>query len=241
MQPLKLRTGPTSPFEAEAMELLRAIDRYQPPPGQKQRVRIRLFEQPAVRRIRILWPALVIGLVLVAAGASAAVGSRGIRQAQVSGSMAAGPQKLATVAAAPLALRSAKEQATLSPKETVTLAADTSQQLGNQESNAAASDHSSHLETPVHVAQPSEKVLVFDAMRALRREGHPERAASLLAQYLRRYPEGSLAEEALALSIEAATVLGDPRARGLADQYLARYPAGRFRSAAERARARFEP
>jgi hypothetical protein len=125
--------------------------------------------------------------------------------------------------------------------DTVPVAEGTTQLLGNQESNAGASDHSSRIETPVHVAQASEKVLVFDAMRALRREGHPERAASLLAQYLRRNPEGSLAEEALALSIEAAIVLGDPRGRSLADKYLARYPTGRFRSAAERARARFEP
>ena len=241
MRPLKLRTGPASPFEAEAIEFLRAIERYQPPPGQKQRVRIRLFEQPAVRQIRILRPALVIGLVLVAAGASAAVGSGWIRNAQVSGSMPTGPQKLAPVAAVPLALRGEKGQVTLLPDDTVTLAGGTTQQLGNQELNAAYSNHLSRIEAPVHVAQPSEKVLVFDAMRALRREGHPDRAASLLAQYLRRYPEGSLAEEALALSIEAATVLGDPRARSLADQYLARYPTGRFHSAAERARARFEP
>jgi outer membrane protein assembly factor BamD (BamD/ComL family) len=88
-------------------------------------------------------------------------------------------------------------------------------------------------------SQPSEKVLVFDAMRALRREGHPERAAKLLDEYLRRYPSGSLAEEALALSIEASTALGDSKAKSLADRYLAHYPAGRFRAAAERARARF--
>jgi outer membrane protein assembly factor BamD (BamD/ComL family) len=89
--------------------------------------------------------------------------------------------------------------------------------------------------------QPSEKVLVFDAMHALRREGHPEQAAKLLGEYLRRYPQGSLAEEALALSIEAFTSLGDPKAKNLADRYLVLYPNGRFRAAAERARARFAP
>jgi outer membrane protein assembly factor BamD (BamD/ComL family) len=82
-------------------------------------------------------------------------------------------------------------------------------------------------------------VLVFDAMRALRREGHPERAAKLLDEYLRRYPNGSLSEEALALSIEASTALSDPKAKMLAERYLARYPEGRFRAAAERAQAKF--
>jgi outer membrane protein assembly factor BamD (BamD/ComL family) len=82
---------------------------------------------------------------------------------------------------------------------------------------------------------------VFDAMRALRREGQPERAARLLDDYLRRYPKGSLSEEALALAIEAKSALGDPRARVFAERYLSNYPDGRFRSAALRARARFSP
>jgi outer membrane protein assembly factor BamD (BamD/ComL family) len=98
---------------------------------------------------------------------------------------------------------------------------------------------STRLDSPARASPASEKVLVFDAMRALRREGHPEQAAKLLNDYLRRYPQGSLAEEALALSIEAFTALGDPKAKSLADRYLALYPAGRFRAAAERARARF--
>src|SRR5689334_6336909 len=81
--------------------------------------------------------------------------------------------------------------------------------------------------------------LVFDAMRALRQDGQPERASRSLDEYLRRHPEGQLAEEALALSIEAASARNDPRAKDLASRYLAKYPNGRFRSAAERARARF--
>lgn len=86
----------------------------------------------------------------------------------------------------------------------------------------------------------SEEVkLVFDSMRALRRDGQPDRAARLLDEYLRRYPGGALAEEALALSIEAAVMLGDPRAKALANSYIARYPDGRFRRVAERARSRF--
>jgi TolA-binding protein len=99
----------------------------------------------------------------------------------------------------------------------------------------------SRAESSGRTANPSEKELVFDAMRAIRREGHPERAEKLLDEYLRLYPQGSLAEEALALSVEATTMLGESRARSLADRYLSRYPNGRFRASVERARSRFAP
>jgi hypothetical protein len=83
--------------------------------------------------------------------------------------------------------------------------------------------------------------LVFDAMRALRQEGRPERASQLLDEYLSRFPRGPLTEEAMALSIEAKTRTGDPRAKDLAARYLARFPSGQFRVAAERAVKRFSP
>jgi hypothetical protein len=92
----------------------------------------------------------------------------------------------------------------------------------------------------VHGAPMSDETsLVFNAMRALRRDGQPDRAQKMLTDYMRRYPGGALAEEALALSIEAATMRGDFRAKDLASRYLARYPAGRFRQPAERALSRF--
>jgi len=75
-------------------------------------------------------------------------------------------------------------------------------------------------------------------MRALRQEGRPSRAAHLLAEYLRGYPTGSLAEEALALSVEAAATRGDAAGEELARQYFARYPSGHFQAAVETARAR---
>lgn len=87
----------------------------------------------------------------------------------------------------------------------------------------------------------SEKVLVFEAMRALRRDGHPEQAAKLAAEYLRRNPQGTLAEEALAIAMEASTALRDPLGKNLANQYLASYPRGRFRAFAERVSTRYSP
>lgn len=79
---------------------------------------------------------------------------------------------------------------------------------------------------------------VAEAVRALRKQGDAARAQQLLDQYLRSNPRGALAEDALALSIEAAAARKDPRAADYARRYLARYPNGRFRAVAERALSR---
>jgi hypothetical protein len=89
----------------------------------------------------------------------------------------------------------------------------------------------------VGVAHPKRKVPVamedsapvVEAMRALRRERDPVRARALLSRYLERHPTGTLAEEALAISIEAAVAHGDSDAAGLAARYLRLYPSGPFR------------
>ena len=82
--------------------------------------------------------------------------------------------------------------------------------------------------------------LVASAVRALRRDNRPARAAALLSEYLQRWPNGALAEEALALAIEAAQADkgargGRARAQSLASSYLRRYPDGRFVETARRA------
>jgi hypothetical protein len=92
-----------------------------------------------------------------------------------------------------------------------------------------------YAEKPRAGEDPSQ---VAEAVRALRKQGDPARAQALLDQYLRQNPRGALAEDALALSIEAAAARKDPRALDLASRYLARYPNGRFRALAERVLAR---
>lgn len=79
--------------------------------------------------------------------------------------------------------------------------------------------------------------LVVDAMRQLRRGHDPRAALRELDAYLDRFPDGDLAEEVLALAIEARTALGAAAAVPLAERYLQRYPHGRFREQAERARS----
>jgi hypothetical protein len=78
---------------------------------------------------------------------------------------------------------------------------------------------------------------VAAAMRALRVERNPVRARGLLARYLAEHPNGNLAEEALALSIEAALAHGDGDVAALASRYLRLYPSGSFRALATQARA----
>jgi len=229
MQPLKVRTGPTSPIEAEAIDLLRSIDRYQPPSGQKQRVRKRLLERSLPHRVVIPRFALVAAVLLIAVGASAAF-TRHL-WSNSSARLVSSPASPASAAGHTRASRK-PEPPSIAEVQPAASASVTTPSISRVEPAPRG-------ESPSRASASPEKVLVFDAMRALRREGHPERAAKLLEEYLRRYPSGSLSEEALALSIEAATALSDPKAKLLAERYLTRYPSGRFRAAAERARAKF--
>jgi hypothetical protein len=86
-----------------------------------------------------------------------------------------------------------------------------------------------------------EPTLVATAMRALRHDHDAELAAGLLDDYLRRWPNGALIEEALALAIEAANARGDARAPAFAAEYVRRFPSGRFGEAARRTLARPAP
>lgn len=89
------------------------------------------------------------------------------------------------------------------------------------------------------VAVDPEVALLQSAFDAIRRQGQPARAARLAEQYLRKYPGGTLSEEALGLAVEAYAALGDRRAGVHARVYLREYSSGRFRQAAARATARF--
>jgi hypothetical protein len=75
---------------------------------------------------------------------------------------------------------------------------------------------------------------VLAAVRALRRDHDPARARALLDVYLSAHPSGGLAEEALAISIEAAAANHDADANVLASRYLRLYPSGPFHAIAQR-------
>lgn len=81
-------------------------------------------------------------------------------------------------------------------------------------------------------ASASDVARVHEAAKALRGDRDPERALRLLESSEK--VGGPLAEEALALRIEAANASGDRRAKSLAQSYLSRYPAGRYGELARR-------
>jgi hypothetical protein len=247
MKPLRDRTGPMSPIEASAIALLRAVERGGPPSGSKQRVRARVFASHAVVRPRLFRPAFAAACLLLAAGASAAVGGTWVIRQYLTSS--ASPARLSTRGAserAPAAVGpdAMQQPSALQLEQPARAKVDNSPAPIVPVASATASDKPLTLGSSAarNQGKPTEQdQLVFDSMRALRRDGQPERAAKLLDEYLRRHPNGALAEEALALAIEAATMRGEPRAKDLANRYLARYPSGQFHHAAERARARFSP
>jgi hypothetical protein len=99
-------------------------------------------------------------------------------------------------------------------------------------------------EVPVLRARPhraEDPARVVAALQALRQDHDPSRAGRLLAAYLRAYPRGALAEEATALSIEAADARHSPAAMVFAERYLRDYPSGRFHQTAQRVLARAKP
>jgi hypothetical protein len=87
---------------------------------------------------------------------------------------------------------------------------------------------------PASPLDPQESVLVHAAVRALRVDGRTSRARSLLSEYLSRFPHGALAEDAVALQIEAAVAARDSiEARRWASRYVNDFPSGRFRAVAD--------
>ena len=74
--------------------------------------------------------------------------------------------------------------------------------------------------------------LMMEALQA-RRAGDTARAQELTAEYQKKYPNGALKEEALAIAFESAAARKDASAARLAQKYLAAFPRGRFRTQAE--------
>ncbi len=224
----RLRDLGGEPRLERAAELLRAVEPPPEPPARMQRVRAALEAralEPA-RRVRgpVAWG---VAACLLAGGAAAAGGIAWQRtQSPPPADQAALPSAVSALpppreAGPGPAPASATASASAEP---VTVPA----VRGSAGARAPAPDAS---------ARSADAALVHAAVKALRRDGDPEQAARLLERYAERDPNGPLAEEALALRIEAAVARHDPRARALAQDYLGRYPTGRYREAAKRALA----
>jgi hypothetical protein len=201
--------------------LVASAERCQPSPFAKRHVQSRLaraLDGGGTRR-RVLQPALLAFGALFVAATAAATGytllasSKKVEPpvAPVVLPPSVTPSRANVSRAAPPSLPEAAEPPAVEPL------------------NAKRADKPRAGEDPSQVAE---------AVRALRKQGDAARAQALLDQYLKSNPRGALAEDALALSIEAAAARKDPRAADYARRYLTRYPNGRFRGVAERALSR---
>jgi hypothetical protein len=216
--------SPDSP-EHFLAELVRATPRLEPPPLQQQRILLGVKGATMGKRRRP-WAAFGVA-VFVLAGATLAAAAVGHLRAMNSPTPA--PLPSTTASAAPM----------LSPQ-----AASTRREVGSADDPAPAEAPmiapaaSSPLERPsvrLRATAPfkdgEDPAPVLEAIRALRYNGDPSRASALLAQYLKVHPHGVLAEDASALSIEAAIARHDPRSAGdLARHYLTQFPGGRYRA-----------
>ena len=215
-------------LRARAVELIDSMDPIRLPVGRKQRLLLSLGRGEV--RPRSTW------LRAVAAGV-ALLGSSAIASAALTGWPTRLVRSLETLATPRADSRSAPRLPTVHQGPTIQVTA------------AVESVPSTIRPPPVVVRRPAienrarrsqaeppsdDPSLLVEATRALRVDRDPELARSLARRYLERQPRGALADEALAISIEAAIDHHDADAAELSIRYLAQFPHGSFRALAER-------
>jgi hypothetical protein len=220
----------SDPAQACLADLIKASEPVNVSQARKQRVLGQVLARQSVHRSSdgawasfLLRPAFVLGLLLLAgATAAATLGRRAWieRHAEAPAAPTATATATATAAARPAVKRAP-------PAPPAPIAA-----VQVQAPPARPAARGGERLRATRAEDPSR---VVEAIAALRNQHDPVRAGTLLAEYLKIYPRGALAEEAVALSIEAAAARHSPSAAAFAEQYLRRYPSGRFRRTAEQA------
>lgn len=213
----------TDRLTARAHALVQAMGRTVESEERLQRVR-RSLDAPA-RHARPRWAwgvALAVGLV--GAGAAAA-GSAWLRPSNRPEEPA---ERGAKVASSVEPKRAHSPAVARAPEPTPVTLSDPS---------AVNTGTPARVGVPHVGAQPlSDIARVHEAAKALRHDADPERALQLLERPGARI-SGPLAEEALALRIEASAGRADGRQAKLAAAYLAQYPNGRYKELATKALA----
>jgi len=204
--------------------LVKSAEKFQANPFRKRWVLSRIRAGKERRGLR-LRPWVIVGASLLVVGSATAGGAAWLRArrdaAQLTSSLAAPPSLRVEPA------RRAELLDTTEPpvREAAPDLAPTPRQA-SERATANGGAAKSVGEDPATMVQ---------AIRALRKEHDPGRAESLLQDYLRSHPRGSLTEDALALLIETAAARHDPAVTERAARYLRLYPDGRYRAVAERA------
>ena len=255
--PARLRDTSSVPgsVEAAGIALLRQRDRHHPAAAAKARVRVALEARDVTSSSPAAWrwrPVVVAAILLVgAAGSSASFGRQWVgagyhRLLTLISPSASAPTPPARHLDGPVGVRAeAREAAAAPPPAEAPVVPPRAHPPGRIErplrrgpAPVAVRQEPKIEAAPKPTDDPKdEPTMVATAMRALRRDHDPARAGRLLDDYLARWPDGALVEEALALGIEAARARGDARESTLAAEYLRRFPSGRFADAARRALA----
>lgn len=214
---------PDDRLMARAHELIDAMGPTVPSEARLHRVR-RALDQP-LRPSRRVWALRgASALAIVGVGASALAFSGALSDPPRSPARAVPSLRLA----APTELQ---PPAKSSPPVANTTAEPPEEGVAPPKPHTATAPRSKHSEASAPISA-SEVARVHEAAKALRGDGDPARALRLLESS--ESVKGPLAEEALALRIEAASSSHDPRAKSLAQSYLSRYPSGRYRDLARR-------
>lgn len=224
---------PAAVLVANAALLIESAEPFEVPVGRKQRVLARLAQADVRPRVRWLRPIIVVGVLLGGGAiASAALTQwpawvvRSLGQIVIS----AGEQT-----PSPAGRRHRPSVASLPepPAEAVPVTAPAVAEPATVERPVPPRDVSVDRRARRAAALENPSLLIA-ATRALRHNHDPRRARALAARYLATHPSGALAEEALAVAIEAAIDEHDADCAALSRRYLELYPRGSFRSTAQR-------
>jgi len=202
---------------------IQATPRVDPQPFEMQRLLASVGSTKPSRAVLTLRFLVATAAVLLAVSAAAAVSTRvhGTRASNLA--MGAAPSP-----AVPKLVPPMPSIAIAAPPEPPASPAATAEPFAAPRA-ASVVLPSTRLATPPRGGEDPTPVL--EAIRALRGSGDADRASGLLSQYLRAHPRGVLAEDALALSIEAANARDDPRSAAvLGRRYLEQCPVGRYRA-----------
>ena len=224
------RPGETAGVRARAVELIDSMDPVRFPVGRKQRLLLSLGHGSVKQRWMWLRP-VVVGAVLLGGGAAASAALTGwpvrlMRSLETHVSPRAEVRSVtrpSTVRMAPMIVPTPVVEA---------------RPVTAPRAPASAPVRRSPIEAPARRSQAGQPAddpsLLVGATHALRVSRDPELARALAKRYLDREPKGALADEALAISIEAAIDHHDADAAALSARYLAQFPHGSFRALAER-------
>ncbi len=222
------------PSLATLTDLVASAEPFEPNPFSKRRVHSGLSRAIQGGSRGLGYRPLLVGAGVLFAGVSAA--AAGLALLRAPNPRLSEPDVGVAVpvrAAAPKQTGGALPGAASEPA--VELSAKASPEASNASPARERAPRAKKLEKPKVGEDPAQ---VTEAVRALRKQGDPARAQALLEHYLSANPGGALAEDALALAIEAAAARKDPRAADYARRYLSNYPQGRFRRVAVQALGR---